>query len=45
MSVGFSYSVVYMVSSVSIFTVVSRKLTEVSLTSEVNLIFGWISLR
>ena len=40
MSVGFSYSVVYMVLSLSIFTVVSRKLTEVSLTSKVNLILG-----
>ena len=45
MSVGFLYSVVYMMLSVSIFTVMSRKLTVVSLTSEVNLIFGWISLR
>ena len=45
MSVGCLYSVVYMMLSVSIFTVMSRKLTVVSLTSEVNLIFGWISLR
>ena len=45
MSLGFSYSVVYSSLELFIFTVVSRKVICVVLSSCVNLIVGWIPLR